>query len=459
MQQGRLRRWDRAILYAYPVLDTLVVIGSMLFVYWLYIGFDRPMPQHYRAVCFSACLIVPLWFGQFGGYRAYRGETLGIEVLKLLLALGGLFSAFAVFLLLTKSGALYSRVWMGGTVVLSAASLTISRFFLRFALNEMRQRGFNRRYVILVGTKARLSWIERKLSGFSTAGLSVVAEVELQEDTGNVPRDLALLLSRYDVDQVWISSSMDEMTLLKDIKAAIAGYSVDVRWVPDGWGSELIEQEVRVIAGIPTVSVHAPPLGGAAAAIKMLEDRCIALVAILLLSPLFILVAIAIKIDSRGPVLFKQLRHGWNGREVKVYKFRTMHVHDEAQDLIQAAARNDARVTRVGRWLRSTSIDETPQFFNVLQGRMSIVGPRPHPLSQKRAFEAEAPEWVHRYSVRPGITGWAQINGYRGEIETQADLKKRIEYDLYYIKHWSLLLDIKIIFMSVFRGWVHTKAY
>ena len=158
-------------------------------------------------------------------------------------------------------------------------------------------------------------------------------------------------------------------------------------------------------------------------------------------------------------MLFKQKRHGWDGKPITVYKFRTMKVHEEENGQVTQAKRNDPRVTRFGAFLRRTSLDELPQFFNVLQGRMSIVGPRPHALAHNEMYKEQVEAYMQRHRVKPGITGWAQINGWRGETDTLDKMEKRVEYDLYYIENWSLWFDLKIIFLTLFKGFVHKSAY
>jgi putative colanic acid biosynthesis UDP-glucose lipid carrier transferase len=171
------------------------------------------------------------------------------------------------------------------------------------------------------------------------------------------------------------------------------------------------------------------------------------------------MIAIGVKLTAPGPVLFKQLRHGWDGKPVKVYKFRTMVVHSEEGGQVTQACKGDSRITPFGAFLRRTSLDELPQFFNVLQGRMSIVGPRPHAIAHNEEYKDQIDEYMLRHKVKPGITGWAQVNGWRGETDTLEKMQKRVEYDLYYIDHWSLWFDLKIIFITLFKGFVGKNAY
>ncbi len=198
------------------------------------------------------------------------------------------------------------------------------------------------------------------------------------------------------------------------------------------------------------------PISGLGAAAKRAEDFICGSFALLLLFPLMALISIIVKLDSTGPALFCQARSGRNREIIKVYKFRTMY---QSGGEFRQAQKDDPRITRVGAFLRRTSLDELPQLFNVIQGSMSLVGPRPHPLKLDEDFKYVIPALTSRYSVKPGITGWAQINGFRGETSKVSDMVGRVEHDRYYIKHWSLWLDVKILVLTVFKGWTHENAY
>lgn len=199
------------------------------------------------------------------------------------------------------------------------------------------------------------------------------------------------------------------------------------------------------------------PISGMSAAAKRAEDFIGGIIALILLTPVMLVISVIIKLDSTGPALFCQARSGRNREVIKVYKFRTMY--QDNNQVFKQAQKDDPRITRVGAFLRRTSLDELPQLFNVIQGSMSLVGPRPHPLKLDEDFKYVIPALNSRYSVKPGITGWAQICGFRGETSKVSDMVARIEHDRYYIKNWSLWLDIKILFKTAFKGWTHKNAY
>ncbi|WP_372739244.1 exopolysaccharide biosynthesis polyprenyl glycosylphosphotransferase, partial [Neptunomonas sp.] len=217
-------------------------------------------------------------------------------------------------------------------------------------------------------------------------------------------------------------------------------------WAPDIFALNLLNHSVREVAGVPLISLNESPLTSCRVSIviKGIMDRVLALAGLLMLSPLLIAIAILVKRSSPGPVFFKQQRHGFDGQLIEIYKFRSMQLHNDAE-VVQQATKQDPRVTKVGKFIRKSSIDELPQLFNVLNGSMSLVGPRPHAVSHNNYYSDKINAYLARHRIKPGITGLAQIEGYRGETETLDKMQKRVELDLVYINNWSLLLDIKIL--------------
>lgn len=244
------------------------------------------------------------------------------------------------------------------------------------------------------------------------------------------------------------------MTLLDDLKDTTAS----IYFVPDFFMADLIQGRIDEIDGLPVVAVCETPFTGFDGLIKRLSDVLIAIVLLLLLTPALIAIAITVKLSSPGPVLFNQRRYGLDGQEIIVYKFRSMSVAENGANVVQATA-NDARVTKFGKFIRKTSLDELPQFIHVLQGRMSVVGPRPHAVTHNEMYRKVIKGYMIRHKVKPGITGWAQVNGFRGETKTVESMKSRIDYDLEYLKKWSLLLDFRIIVKTIFLVFKDTKAY
>jgi Undecaprenyl-phosphate glucose phosphotransferase len=224
-------------------------------------------------------------------------------------------------------------------------------------------------------------------------------------------------------------------------------------------GLRLLNSSLSEVAGFPVMSLTATRMDGVNELIKDAVDKVLALAILVLVSPLMIAIAIGVKSSSPGPIFFRQRRLGAHGEEINVLKFRTMIVHAEESGRVSQATRGDPRVTAFGAFLRRTSLDELPQFFNVISGEMSIVGPRPHAIEHNEHYKELVKRYMLRHKVKPGITGWAQVNGYRGETDTLEKMAKRVEYDLHYIENWSLWLDLKIIGLTVVRGFSDRNAY
>jgi putative colanic acid biosynthesis UDP-glucose lipid carrier transferase len=274
---------------------------------------------------------------------------------------------------------------------------------------------------------------------------------------GNV-ETLAEFVKKNRVDLIYLTLPMASqpriMKLLDDLRDTTAS----VYFIPDIFLFDLIQGRMDTIGGLPVLAVCETPFFGMNAMVKRLSDIVLGSLILLLIAPLMLVVAAGVKLSSPGPVLFRQRRYGLDGREILVYKFRSMTVAEDGA-VVKQATRNDARVTPFGAFIRRTSLDELPQFINVLQGRMSIVGPRPHAVAHNEQYRKLIKSYMIRHKVRPGITGWAQVNGLRGETETVEKMKARIEYDLDYLRHWSLKLDLHIIWKTVFVVFKKNNAY
>ncbi|HGY7527318.1 TPA: undecaprenyl-phosphate glucose phosphotransferase, partial [Escherichia coli] len=235
---------------------------------------------------------------------------------------------------------------------------------------------------------------------------------------------------------------------MKELIKALTDTTCSVILIPDVFTFNILQSRTEEVNGIPVVPIFETPLNGINMVLKRLEDIILSVVILTLISPILIIISLCVKLTSPGPIIFKQTRYGMDGKPIKVWKFRTMVVMEN--DNVTQATKNDVRVTKVGRFLRRTSLDELPQFFNVLFGGMSIVGPRPHAVIHNEQYRSLIEGYMLRHKVKPGITGWAQINGWRGETDTLEKMEKRVEYDLEYIREWSIWLDIRIIFLTIF---------
>jgi putative colanic acid biosysnthesis UDP-glucose lipid carrier transferase len=260
------------------------------------------------------------------------------------------------------------------------------------------------------------------------------------------------------VDLIYLALPMASQPRILKLLDELHDTTASIYFVPDIFLFDLIQARMDSIGGIPVVAVCETPFFGVDGLVKRLSDIAIAAIALVLLSPVLLAIAVAVKVTSPGPILFRQRRYGLDGREIVVYKFRSMTVMEDG-DTVRQASKNDSRVTPLGAFLRRTSLDELPQLINVLQGRMSVVGPRPHAVAHNEMYRKLIKSYMVRHKVRPGITGWAQVNGLRGETETLEKMRARIEYDLDYLRHWSLKLDLAILWRTLFVVFKRENAY
>jgi Undecaprenyl-phosphate glucose phosphotransferase len=260
------------------------------------------------------------------------------------------------------------------------------------------------------------------------------------------------------IEDIYLSVGWQYHRTIDCILDALAVLPVSVHLVPDASAARFLNYPSAQIGSTWTLNLRRPPLSTAERAAKRVFDVSLATAGLALLAPLMLITALLVKLDSRGPIFFRQSRNGFNGQAFNIFKFRTMDVLEDGPEVRQAT-RNDPRVTRVGRWLRRSSIDELPQLFNVILGHMSLVGPRPHAASHNTEYENLIANYAFRHHVKPGLTGWAQVNGYRGETRLIEQMQRRVEHDLWYINNWSPMLDLKIVLQTVLVALRQTAAY
>jgi putative colanic acid biosynthesis UDP-glucose lipid carrier transferase len=344
------------------------------------------------------------------------------------------------------------------------------RLLIRSVLHGLRRRGFNTRRVAIVGTGQVGERLAQSISSAPWMGLELLGfydaqpqQMDLRANGRRVPvlGDLDQLIedaraSR--IDKVYITLALGGQPHLHDLIKGLSDTTASVYLIPDVFMFELLHARSESINGLASISIFDSPMEGAWSLVKRVEDILLSSLILLLIALPLLLIAIAIKLTSAGPVLFRQRRYGLDGRPIMVWKFRSMSVQENG-DVVQQATRNDARVTPLGAFLRRTSLDELPQFFNVLRGDMSIVGPRPHAVAHNEQYRKQVSGYMLRHKVKPGITGWAQINGWRGETDTLDKMQKRVQYDLEYIEHWSVWLDLKIILLTLFKGFLNKNAF
>ena len=465
---------DESVILSMKIIDVICVASSGLVAYLILNDGEAPQSFYYQALIIAGGLS-PFIFQSASFYESWRGRSM----LSHFRAIGSGISALMVLLVViaavTKTTSWFSRYWFAAWAGLMFFELFSVKRLTLYAVSRLRKQGWNQRGIVIYGEGEVSDYVRNTIETAEETGFEIVTTIDSAEDRMlSQHTDDHLAQSRLElrgiaalaesvrsksVKEVWLALPMQSADLAQRVVYALRHSTVTVRFIPDVFiFSLLVGRSVTEIAGIPMVNFNADPITGSDRILKELEDRVLAFLILIFISPILLLVAIAIKLESRGPVLYKQERHGWEGKVIKVYKFRSMHVIEGSHEFKQAT-KNDARLTRVGAWIRKTSLDELPQFFNVLQGRMSIVGPRPHAVQQNNFYLDKVEHYFQRHKVKPGITGLAQINGWRGETDTLDKMKGRIEYDLQYIQNWSIWLDFKIIALTVFRVFKDKNAY
>jgi Undecaprenyl-phosphate glucose phosphotransferase len=422
----------------------------------------HPLEPHrlgeYVAALAAALVLLSLTGQAFG---LYRPEVVFERRLRLGRSLAAWALTFAI--LLTAAFALkisdeYSRVWALSWFLTGTSALGLMRMVTSAQIGRLRSSGLfsSQTVVIGIGPQAeklaqslnRSDTIETNFLGFVDDGSGGSDEASAADNVIGGMDTLMAMIRDGRVDQVIIALPSQDSDRIREVAYRLALTPVTVCLSPNVSYFDFPGRAYVHLANVPMLQLYSRPISGWARILKGLEDRILAASFLVALSPLMLLIAAAIRIESPGPVLFRQQRYGFNNNLIEVFKFRTMFDHLTDTSAEQLTTRDDARVTKVGRILRRTSLDELPQFFNVLRGEMSIVGPRPHAVAAKAAgqlYNEAVDQYAARHKVKPGITGWAQINGWRGETDTLEKLQRRIDCDLYYIDNWSLWLDLMII--------------
>jgi putative colanic acid biosysnthesis UDP-glucose lipid carrier transferase len=449
-------------------LDGVVVVMLLIFLCWF---FDERFHNYFKILGAVTFLLTVMVFQAANLYRPWRGADLFRLVRRVFLSWVLVVGILAVLGFVTKTSFIFSRKVVLTWMALTPLALVLLRLEVYLGLRWLRQQGRNTRTVIIVGAgdlglrlaraMGETSWLGMRLFGFFDD--RVQGEVRLDPGGQGYPvlgtlDDVSGYVRENQINMVYLALPLRAEDRLRQVVEALRDTTASVYFTPDVFIFSLLTAGLTDLRGIPLISLWETPFYGIDGWVKRLEDMALAGLILLLLSPLLLVIALGIKLTSPGPAIFKQRRYGLDGHEILVYKFRTMRVCEDGLEIPQATL-DDERVTPLGRFLRRTSLDELPQFLNVLQGSMSIVGPRPHAVAHNEYYRRIIPGYMLRHKVRPGLTGWAQINGWRGETDTLEKMEKRIEYDLDYIRRWSLFLDLKIICLTILRGLKDTRAY
>jgi len=376
---------------------------------------------------------------------------------ELLVSIGMAFLIIIALAYLLKISANYSRGWLLTWLGLSAVLLIASRPISARVLSWLASTGYTSRRIAVVGGADIGEELARTLR--STPGIRVVGVfadgAEPDQSAAQSLADLISIGQRNQVDEVVIALADAPQASTERLIDELSVLPVDVWLCPAEFSMPIIG--TARLGALSLLQVKPKPIRDWGYVLKLALDYLAGVISLILFAPLMLAVALAIKLDSPGPVLFRQRRHGYNHRVIDVYKFRTMTVAENG-DRVEQACKDDPRVTRIGRFLRKSSLDELPQLFNVLKGEMSLVGPRPHAVAHNQHYRERLERYANRHCVKPGMTGWAQIHGFRGPTDDPEKMRKRVQMDLYYIEHWSLWLDVKILILTPFVGFIHRNA-
>lgn len=445
-------------------LDSASVIGITLGLMKLHadhIGQTTP----YIIMLLMLLGSMAITYDKFAIYRS--NASFADKALNLLKAWMFTFLLLIVLGFLTKQSHVYSRNLMGQLFVIGYFTQLFLHVLLRIIYQKFVLGSQQSENVLIIGQSRLAYYLQDKISGNPWMSEQVIGFVALPGDDipasgrkasgrkrdpdilGSI-ENLPALIDQYNIDTVYVITPLKSAKALVDVYMNVLDKHVAIHWVPDIFSLRLVNHSVKEISGIPVITLSETPLIGMRLLLKAIEDKVLSILILIIISPILLLVAIAVKLDSPGPVFFRQNRTGWSGKSFRIWKFRSMYVHQEEAGKLKQAEKNDSRITRVGAFIRKTSLDELPQIFNVLTGDMSLVGPRPHAVQHDKEYSQRIFDYFARHHIKPGITGLAQVRGLRGETKDINQMIQRIESDIEYINKWSVWLDITIILRTVF---------
>ncbi len=465
-QGSRIKYYGEESAVAFKLLDLFIITASLYCVTTLYLG---DFASIYFFVLSIVLIVYYLVADMAGVYQFYKFSSLRETFLAIL-------SAWVICVAISftlgfffKISEIYSRITLGIWFVITPALLIGWRWGCGMTRGIIRLGQITKRKVIVVGAtragiqlahelKKRKLGNEKLIGFYDDRSLDRIGLLGLPVPLRGRIDDALELAKNHSIQEVYIALPMEAAKRIKQILNTFSDANAHVHVVPDFFTFDLMQSRIKTVGKIVTLSVYDSPFYGFTSLLKRIEDIVLSLIILVMISPILIAVAVGVKLSSPGPIIFKQERYGLDGKSIKVWKFRSMRAMDNGP-VVKQATKNDPRITKFGAFIRRTSLDELPQFFNVLTGQMSIVGPRPHAVAHNEEYRGLIDKYMLRHHVKPGITGWAQINGLRGETDTLDKMEKRVEYDLVYIQNWSLWLDLKIVFLTVFKGFVGSTAY
>ena len=436
----------------------LAVLGYGIYEYYVELGH----PAFYIPVILAACLLANVLFNAARTHRIAAYRTLFSQIGRVLVGWTLVMVVLAVGIFFFKAGDLFSRVWLASWFGGGAILLVAYRLALRALVVRWTQQGRLRRRTVIVGGGKDAETLIDQIRSTASNDIALLGlfddriDDRSPETVAGYPKlgkvaDLIEFARRTPVDLVIVSMPLSAEKRVLDMLTQLWVLPVDIRLSAHMSKLKFTNKAYSYVGDIAVFDMADRPISDWNLVFKWVFDKTIALLALILLSPIMVITAIAIKLESRGPVFFMQNRHGFNNELIKIYKFRSMRTDMADAGAAKLVTKDDPRVTKVGKFIRKTSIDELPQLFNVLKGELSIVGPRPHALQAKadnKLYYEAVEGYFARHRVKPGMTGWAKINGWRGETDTIDKIMQRVNHDLYYIEHWSILLDLYIVMMT-----------
>ena len=436
---------------------TITVLAFIFANHWM----DEPIGRPQLTVCLLVFALT------FPGRNRFRDNLLGasvdIFISWLLLLVILMLCAYA-----TRSLKYFEEdvlmAWAIATPLLQCVAVWVGKKVLQLQAARLDSR----RSAIIVGGGGLGVKVSRALSGFENRNVDFLGYFDDRVDDrlhesaaknclGGL-KDVAAFVRERGVHEVFITLPLGSQPRIVDLLDQLQGTTASLFFVPDVFGIGIIQGRLQDMNGVPVVGICETPFTGTNELVKRVSDVVLASIILVLTAPVLLVLAIGVKLSSPGPIVFKQRRNGLDGNEIIVYKFRSMTATDDGPVVLQAKP-NDARLTPFGAFIRRTSLDELPQFINVLQGRMSVVGPRPHAVAHNEEYRKLIKAYMVRHKVKPGITGWAQVNGHRGETETIEKMQARIQYDLEYLRNWSLALDLQIVIRTIRVAFFNPQAY
>lgn len=441
-------------------LDGASIIG----VSWFLIKYHNDLVGHatdsYLTMLFALLAVLAITYDHFGIYRSNASSV--IKAISLFKAWTVAILVLLAIAFVTKQSEIYSRAFITQIYIFGYLSQLILHLSVRFVYKRYILQNNQQENVLIIGQSRLAHFFQHKISSNPWLAEKVVGYIELPGDDGARPgrktdpqilgqfENLIEVVDKHEVDKLYIVTPFASTPAVESIFNKLADRHVSIHWIPDIFSLRLINHSMKEIGGIPIITLSETPLVGVRLLAKSLEDTFLSALILLLISPILLIIAIAIKIDSEGPVFFRQHRNGWNAKSFRIFKFRSMYVHQPENGTVQQASKDDPRITKVGQFLRRTSLDELPQLFNVLLGDMSLVGPRPHAIQHDEEYSQRIFDYFARHHIKPGITGLAQVRGLRGETKDIDQMIQRVESDIEYINNWSVGLDISIILRTVF---------